>query len=300
MCIAHHDKRVRDLTCNAKITYIATDLLLKTGVACANEFLSGVVCNDGKMMSSSNNHEKATGRIVFMHPKTRTICYLSYISDIVAIDSHCTKCPCYIEVLKVFHIEADEAFPTFIKTLGARREVSISVDGVEYAAYPQRDFSLTSSMKLSCKASGVILNHNVVYHGENGKTTTTRSLLIPRSLLPTRTRILIIDDSRLSIQCLSEMLNCLGYFNIDEAFNGNEAYRYLDENQYQIVFIDIDLPDVSGNEVAEFIKNKYSGSYTVGYTASQVDNSYFDSVITKPILATQLSQILRKTVQFKT
>ncbi|MCG4734281.1 response regulator transcription factor, partial [Casaltella massiliensis] len=44
-------------------------------------------------------------------------------------------------------------------------------------------------------------------------------------------------------------------YNTDVAYNGNDAINYLDNNQYDIVLLDRMLPDISGEEICNYIRN---------------------------------------------
>lgn len=66
-------------------------------------------------------------------------------------------------------------------------------------------------------------------------------------------KVLIIDDNEdlaLSLSCLLQFHGC----SVDVAFDGPEGVRLAQENHFDVVFIDIGLPSMSGYEVALAIR----------------------------------------------
>ena len=66
--------------------------------------------------------------------------------------------------------------------------------------------------------------------------------------------ILLIDDEKKICECVKAYLDKEGY-KTDIAYNGNDAINYLDNNQYDIVLLDRMLPDISGEEICNYIRN---------------------------------------------
>jgi PAS domain S-box-containing protein len=68
-------------------------------------------------------------------------------------------------------------------------------------------------------------------------------------------RVLLVDDdsvNRLLGETILEKFNC----NFDIASNGKEAIDKLDSYQYDIVLLDIHMPEISGIDVAKFLRNE--------------------------------------------
>ena len=71
-------------------------------------------------------------------------------------------------------------------------------------------------------------------------------------------RILICDDHKIVREGLRQILHQLPVVTlIEEAGNGNEALVHLKKAVYNIVILDISLPDKNGLEVLETIKTKW-------------------------------------------
>ncbi|MBA3027016.1 MAG: response regulator transcription factor [Sulfurimonas sp.] len=67
-------------------------------------------------------------------------------------------------------------------------------------------------------------------------------------------KILIVDDEELARARLSRMLNTLELGLIDEATNANEAIEAVKADKYDLVFLDINMPQVSGLELGYELK----------------------------------------------
>ena len=64
-------------------------------------------------------------------------------------------------------------------------------------------------------------------------------------------RAMVVDDEQLPIQMLEKMLNASGLAKVDAAFTRPlEALAYLKENKADAVFLDINMPDMEGLELA--------------------------------------------------
>lgn len=67
-------------------------------------------------------------------------------------------------------------------------------------------------------------------------------------------KILIVDDEELARARLKRMLTTLGYEDLHEASNADEAILKSKEGGFDLVFLDINMPNVSGLELAYELK----------------------------------------------
>jgi len=67
-------------------------------------------------------------------------------------------------------------------------------------------------------------------------------------------KILIVDDEELARARLKRMLGTLQIKEIDEASNADEAIEIVKKSKYDLVFLDINMPQVSGLELGYEIK----------------------------------------------
>jgi two-component system chemotaxis response regulator CheY len=67
-------------------------------------------------------------------------------------------------------------------------------------------------------------------------------------------RILIVDDDRLMLTLLAGVLRHEGYLHVQRAATGKEAIAKFLQTRPDIVFLDIEMPDFSGIETLNAIK----------------------------------------------
>ena len=70
-------------------------------------------------------------------------------------------------------------------------------------------------------------------------------------------RILIVDDEPAIVKGLVFSLKQDGY-NIDAAYDGEEAIEKFNNNQYDLVLLDVMLPKLNGLDVLQRIREKSS------------------------------------------
>ncbi len=71
---------------------------------------------------------------------------------------------------------------------------------------------------------------------------------------PENSLILVVDDTPANLRLLSNVLTKAGYRHV-EAIDGKEALEVAKENKPDLILLDIMMPDMSGFEVIEQIKN---------------------------------------------
>lgn len=112
-------------------------------------------------------------------------------------------------------------------------------------------------------------------------------------------KILIVDDNIVNVKIATKYIskyNC----QIDSVLSGREAINKVKNNNYDIVFLDIMMPNLSGIETLNIIKeDKNYSSITVALTADAVSGAKdkylengFDYYLTKPIDRKELKEIL--------
>jgi len=68
-------------------------------------------------------------------------------------------------------------------------------------------------------------------------------------------RVLVVEDVKVAQKVAIIMLNALGY-EVDTADNGAQALELVSHRIYDIIFMDLGLPDIDGLTVAETIRKK--------------------------------------------
>jgi signal transduction histidine kinase/CheY-like chemotaxis protein len=120
-------------------------------------------------------------------------------------------------------------------------------------------------------------------------------------------RILIVDDlvyNRKSIVEFFETIGCL----CDQAENGRDALRLLDENSYYLALLDWDLPGLTGPEIARRHRKSNSSdpviliavtAYTDGEKKRESEEAGMNGYISKPLTATRLAYCLANIENWK-
>lgn len=110
--------------------------------------------------------------------------------------------------------------------------------------------------------------------------------------------ILLVDDIEENRKIASLMLNRLGY-RADLATNGVEAIEALEKKPYDIVFMDIQMPEMDGLEATRIIREKWSdGPWIAIITALDISrdicfDSGADDVLAKPLIIGQLRDAIK-------
>lgn len=80
-------------------------------------------------------------------------------------------------------------------------------------------------------------------------------LAAPIGSLPTRPRILVVDDEPLILEGLSRLLAAVNY-DVIVAQGGCDAIIAIGKQQFDIILLDLGMPDLSGSEVLRFIADR--------------------------------------------
>lgn len=66
-------------------------------------------------------------------------------------------------------------------------------------------------------------------------------------------KILVIEDNPVNMKLFADLLESKGY-NVTKAFDGEEGYKYLEKNEYDLLLLDIQLPKLNGFDLLEKAK----------------------------------------------
>ena len=72
-----------------------------------------------------------------------------------------------------------------------------------------------------------------------------------------RKRVLFIDDSPVMLRNLQELVK--EKYDVDIAVSGNQALRQIAKNRPDIIFLDYEMPHMSGKETLEEIRKQDGG-----------------------------------------
>jgi two-component system sensor histidine kinase/response regulator len=120
-------------------------------------------------------------------------------------------------------------------------------------------------------------------------------------------RVLLVDDNEINQQVGQEILQQLG-FQVDIASNGLEALQALEQAEYQLVFMDVQMPVMDGYEATRRIRMNplWSQLPIIAITAHTLSTDREKSLqagmndqVNKPIDTDELIAVIRKYVKNK-
>jgi len=87
-------------------------------------------------------------------------------------------------------------------------------------------------------------------------------------------QILLIEDHKMQSHALKELMEKQG-ITVDQAFDGETAFTMVQENEYQCVILDLNLPDISGLDLLDKIKeiDRFAELPVIVNTAMELDKT---------------------------
>ena len=113
--------------------------------------------------------------------------------------------------------------------------------------------------------------------------------------------ILVVDDDRNLANTFKLVLESVGY-NVDTANTGVQAIYRMKQRPYDLVLLDLKLPDTRGDMVAEMIEERYFDVnivFITGYVElmSEVEKTGDDKeVLLKPIVPENLIEVASRNI----
>jgi CheY-like chemotaxis protein len=117
--------------------------------------------------------------------------------------------------------------------------------------------------------------------------------------------LLVADDNTVNQKVASMMLKRLGY-TVDIVANGVEVLQALETRSYDIIFLDVQMPEMDGDEAARRIRDQWSTNeparprlIAMTGNAMQGDRERclaagMDDYITKPVRVEKLQAVLER------
>ncbi|MEF3255240.1 MAG: response regulator [Deferribacterales bacterium] len=123
--------------------------------------------------------------------------------------------------------------------------------------------------------------------------------------------VLVVEDNRVNAMLFSKMLNNLGINSIDNAYNGIEAIEKVKMNRYDLIFMDVQMPEMDGVTATKMIRSfdniPNKDIIIVALTADTFEenidsclNAGMNYFLSKPINIDELKKILYLVLQNKT
>ena len=116
-------------------------------------------------------------------------------------------------------------------------------------------------------------------------------------------RILFVDDSESIREMAAMALEVLGDYEVGQAADGLEAQRLLEAERFDLVFTDLDMPNMGGDELIEWMKSteKTRGIPIVVLTAGVdkirqeiAQKHQLESFLNKPVDPMKLSEVAKR------
>lgn len=116
--------------------------------------------------------------------------------------------------------------------------------------------------------------------------------------------ILVVDDNRDGADSLALYLENFFEAKVHTAYDGAEATRLVTENSYDMAFLDIGLPVVTGYQIARYMREKQGDRSLVltavtGYSDDEhklkIKAAGFDHHFVKPLNFETLDRLVEKT-----
>ena len=119
-------------------------------------------------------------------------------------------------------------------------------------------------------------------------------------------RILIVDDEEIIIWCYLHILGG-GDYHVEAAYGGREALRKVQENSYDVIILDIKMPDIGGLEVLRCIKQTHPEVDVIVASGLPRKDIIMEAkrlgacdYVTKPFEPDELKEIVQRTLAKRT
>lgn len=117
--------------------------------------------------------------------------------------------------------------------------------------------------------------------------------------------ILIVEDSSTTRALIRAVIDELGDFETIEAATGFEALKVLPQQQYDLIITDINMPDINGLELINFLRSNARYSQVpiiiVSTERSEEDKKRgmalgASAYVTKPFKSVELQETIKKII----
>ncbi len=110
-------------------------------------------------------------------------------------------------------------------------------------------------------------------------------------------KAIAIDDEPFALEVIKAHAKKVSFMELKETFvSAKEALEYLKKNAINLVFLDINMPDISGLDFSQLLPNDTSVIFTTAYSQYAVDAFNLNAVdyLTKPIEFTRFMKACQK------
>ncbi len=132
---------------------------------------------------------------------------------------------------------------------------------------------------------------------EEVKTNTVEIPIVKKSA--EKKKVLIVDDNKINIKIAEKLLSHYDFLEIDSALSGASAIEKVKTTNYDLIFMDIMMPEMDGVETLHHLKDMGFKNPIVTLTADAVDgsrdkylNEGFDEYLSKPVSINDIDKIM--------
>ncbi len=113
-------------------------------------------------------------------------------------------------------------------------------------------------------------------------------------------RILVVDDNEMNLNLDKALLRSL-MCKVDTATSANEAFRWVEKNEYDLIFMDYMMPETDGVEAMKQIRKMQGKKHTpivvltadvMGNIREDLLNEGFEDYVAKPVKESELKRIV--------
>jgi len=109
-------------------------------------------------------------------------------------------------------------------------------------------------------------------------------------------KILIIDDYSEIVETLSAAMELSGHW-VDDAYDGIEAVERLQNDSYDVVIVDAEMPRMGGVEVCKFLRSQFPHVYVIGMSGCfrsliELKDAGADICLSKPFRIELIEEII--------
>ncbi len=112
-------------------------------------------------------------------------------------------------------------------------------------------------------------------------------------------KAIIIDDEPLAIQVLTDYIKRIDFLTLGASCrNAAEAYNELNRDKFDVMFLDINMPEMSGLDLLKTLTHRPKLIFTTAYRDYAVESYEYDALdyLVKPISFTRFLKSVQKLV----
>ncbi len=115
-------------------------------------------------------------------------------------------------------------------------------------------------------------------------------------------KVVIIDDEQLAIDVISNYINRYSEFELVGSFtNPVEAFTFINDNDIDLVFTDIAMPDIKGTELVRLVKDKCKFVMVTSFSNFAIESFELDVVdyLLKPVSFERFDKTINRFLRYK-